>query len=31
MVVVKIDGYVGQASVSINGEHLTPILSRTQQ
>ena len=31
MVLVKIDGYAGRASVPINGEHLIPILPRTQQ
>ena len=31
MVLVKIDGYAGRASVPINGEQLIPILPRTQQ
>lgn len=31
MVLVKIDGYAGRASVPINGEQLVPILPRMQQ
>lgn len=31
MVLVKIHGYAGRASVPINGEQLVPILPRTQQ